>query len=464
MTATFDPGSFRDPAGRILTCEGRIFRAVSQSKADEAKSVLDTRFFKRRIGTSIVSTWLPSDEVARSVLEGLSPHYALLLEHEKLGVVSYPFEWPFSLLKKAAELHLELHLEALDEGWDLSDSSAYNVQFAGSRPVFIDTLSFKRYSEGSYWGGYKQFCEQFLSPLLLTAYCDIPYNEWYRGALNGIDVRALATVLPMSARFSLQAQMHIFMHARLLNRVQSHKRQADAEPRKLPLASFKGILRGMLQFVRSLKRKDHNSSYWKEYEFKNSYSADDSERKRAAVSRFVSDSGAKFVLDVGCNSGDFSEVCLASGARSAVGFDFDQGALEAAVSRADEKSLPLLPLYQDLTNASSPQGWAHEERKSIEERVKPDAVVALAVLHHLIVGKNIPMESAIKWVVGLAPTGLIEFVPKQDPMLQGMLAHREDIFPNYTEDCFRTILSSQATVITEAQSSTSGRRLFVYKR
>jgi ribosomal protein L11 methylase PrmA len=460
----FDPGSFRDPAGRVVRQGDRIFRVVSPEKAEETRAVLEAPFFKRRAGSSIVPTWVASDRDRTSVTSGIQGDFPLVLEHERIEVISYPFEWPFSLLKRAAELHLEIHLEALDSGFDLSDSSAYNVQFVGTRPLFIDVLSFRRYKEGSYWSGYKQFCEEFLAPLLLTAYRGVPFNDWYRGTLSGLDLVSLSKLLPARARFSLQAQMHVFMHARLMRRIKSHDGGAAVKQGQLPLASLKGILRGLLNFIRSLKPKGLESTYWKNYEFNNSYLPEDSERKRAAVRAFVESGKPKLLVDVGCNSGDFSELSIAAGARSAVGVDFDQGALEAAVSRADEHRLPLLPIYQDLTNPSASQGWAASERGGFVERVQPDAVVALAVLHHLVIGKNIPFSAAIKWMVDLAPKGLLEFVPKSDPMVQGMLVHRGDIFPHYTEDNFREALARVARITSEVQSSASGRRFFIYER
>jgi ribosomal protein L11 methylase PrmA len=405
-----------------------------------------------------------SDCDRTSVISGIEGNFPVVLEHERIEVISYPFEWPFSLLKRAAELHLEIHLEALGEGFDLSDSSAYNVQFIGTRPLFIDVLSFRRYKEGSYWSGYKQFCEEFLAPLLLTAYRGVPFNDWYRGALSGLDLVSLASLLPLRARFSLQTQMHVFMHARLMRRIKSHEGGTAGNQRPLPLASLKGILRGMLNFVRSLQPRGLEKTYWKDYEFNNSYLPEDSERKRTAVTEFVASAKPKLLLDVGCNSGDFSELSLAAGAGSVVGVDFDQGALEAAVSRADEHGLPLLPIYQDLTNPSASQGWAASERSGFVERVRPDALVALAVLHHLIIGKNIPLAAAIKWMVDLAPRGLLEFVPKSDSMVQGMLAHRGDIFPDYTEDNFRKALARVARITSEVKSPTSVRSIFIYER
>ena len=461
---TFDPGSFRDPAGRVVRHCDRIFRVVAPGKAEETRAFLEAPFFKRRLGSSIVPTWVASGNDAASVTAGIEGDFPLVLEHERIEVISYPFEWPFSLLKRAAELHLEIHLEALDEGFDLSDSSPYNVQFVGTRPLFIDVLSFRRYKEGAYWSGYKQFCEQFLAPLLLTSYRDVPFNDWYRGSLSGLDLVSLADLLPARARLSLQAQMHVFMHARLIRRIKSHDGGAAGKQAHLRLASLKGILSGMLNFVRSLQPKGLGNTYWKDYEFNNSYLPEDSERKRAAVGAFVESGKPKLLLDVGCNSGDFSELSISAGAGSVVGVDFDQGALEAAVSRADEHRLPLLPIYQDLTNPSSSQGWAACERGGFVDRVQPDAVVALAVLHHLVIGKNIPFAGAIEWMVQRAPKGLLEFVPKSDPMLQGMLAHRGDVFPDYTEDSFRAMLARVARITSEVQSSASGRRIFTYER
>ncbi|GAB4371269.1 MAG: nodulation protein NoeA [Kiloniellaceae bacterium] len=460
----FDPGSFRDPAGRVVRHGGRIFRVVALEKAEEARAVLEAPFFKRRLGSSIVPTWTAGADDARSVTAGLAGDFPLVLEHEPIEVISYPFEWPFALLQRAAELHLEIHLDALDDGFDLSDSSAYNVQFAGTRPLFIDTLSFRRYRDGAYWSGYKQFCEEFLAPLLLTAYRGIAFNDWYRGSLSGIDLVALSKLLPARARLSLQCQMHVFLHARLMQRIRSHDGGGPSAQKPLPLASLKGILRGMLKFVRALKPMGLEGTYWKDYEFKNSYSPEDAERKRAAVQAFVAEAQPKLLLDVGCNSGDFSELALASGAGAAVGVDFDQGALEAAVSRADERKLALLPLYQDLTNPSAALGWAASERSGFVERVRPDAVVALAVLHHLIIGKNIPFAGAIEWMVARAPRGLLEFVPKSDPMVQGMLAHRAEMFPDYGEEAFRAALRRVARITAEVQSSASGRRIFIYER
>lgn len=463
---TFDPGSFRDPAGRVIIDNGRIFRSVAAHKADDAKRLLSSSFYRTRAGEAIVGTdW--ADALPDNRKFGSSAGGELLLEHERIEPITYPFEWPFSLLKKAAEFHLEIHCQALEEGFDLSDSSAYNVQFRGCRPVFLDVLSFKGYQPQGYWHGYKQFCEQFLGPLLITAKTGVPYNDWYKGSLNGLDIRHVARLLPLRVKLSPFVYLHVILHARMMDRIQSHNAGAEAARKSakgLTAARLKGLLESMRGLVRGLKPKGLQNTYWKDYEFHNSYSPDDMAQKRRIVQEFVARVRPQTVLDIGCNSGDFSELCLSSGANRAISVDFDLGALEAAVSRAQEKQLNLLPLYLDLMNPSPSHGWAGTERQSFETRVRADALIALALLHHLIIGKNVPMADAVSWIIERAPTGLIEFVPRGDPMVEGMLRHREDIFPNYTIQDFRTILSSKARIVAEEPSSQSGRTIFCYER
>src|SRR3546814_1056173 len=96
------------------------------------------------------SLLIASQEVDKAVLGAQGAGATYVIEHPKIAFVSYPYEWSFSLLKAAALLHLDLHLAALEHGMTLSDASAYNVQFLGPRPLFVDLLSLRRYREGEF--------------------------------------------------------------------------------------------------------------------------------------------------------------------------------------------------------------------------------------------------------------------------------------------------------------------------
>jgi hypothetical protein len=138
--------------------------------------------------------------VATEDLGEAPPPWAVLLRHERIPFVSYPYEWPFSLLKRAALLQLDLLTEAIGAGLILKDASPYNVQWNGASPVFIDVGSFERLREGEAWAGYRQFCQLQLYPLMLQAFRNVPYQPWLRGAIDGITPAEMRALLRLRDR------------------------------------------------------------------------------------------------------------------------------------------------------------------------------------------------------------------------------------------------------------------------
>jgi len=189
MTIVRDHGSFRDPSGYVAHYGDRIFRILREDAFSSFEWLKSSGFLAELVGKK----WLVATEVASDpAVQDISRH---VLEHEAISFISYPYEWPFELLKRAALFHLDLHLLALESNFTLIDASAYNVQFIGTRPIFIDPLSLVCYREGEFWLGQRQFCDQFLNPLLLTSLVKIPFNAWYRGSLEGIASEDLARAL-----------------------------------------------------------------------------------------------------------------------------------------------------------------------------------------------------------------------------------------------------------------------------
>jgi len=208
-------GSFRDPEGHVFVASGRVFRGVARRAANRLRGFIRSSFFKDRAGTSIVETWevAPSEVLEAGVREADVGAWAMWAEHKTVPLVTYPYEWSFECLKQAACLTLDLLADALRHGYTLKDASAFNVQFIDSRPIFIDVLSFAEYDEGAPFLGYKQFCEQFLAPLCLTAFAGIDFNQWFRGRLDGFDLIEASRALPLSTRFRPNVLMHIHSQA-----------------------------------------------------------------------------------------------------------------------------------------------------------------------------------------------------------------------------------------------------------
>ena len=358
---------------------------------------------------------LPEEKVDSRVLGDAAQGAAYVLEHPKLHYTSYPYEWSFPLLKAAALLQLKIHLRALTGEVTLSDATAYNIQFQGTEPIFIDHLSFRPYRSGEYWMGHRQFCEQFLNPLLLRSVLGIPHNAWYRGGQEGIGVSELNRLIPLRKKISWNTFSHVVLQARLQeSSIQKGIDKKYFNQRELPLIAYRQMLISLQTWIQKLEPADTGKTIWGDYVRSHSYSDHEVNQKKQFVHDFVQGRKIGTIWDIGCNTGDYSKVAIEAGAARAIGFDFDQKVLELAYARSRSEKLPFLPLYLDAANPSPDQGWAQSERKGFSSREAPDAIIALALIHHLAIGRNIPLDQVVEWCVGLAPAGVIEFVPRND--------------------------------------------------
>jgi ribosomal protein L11 methylase PrmA len=408
-----------------------------------------------------------SREIERAQWGAGFDHAAYVVEHPRVEFVSYPYEWPFRALKAAALHHLDLQLFLLGQNAVLSDSTAYNVQFIGAKPVFIDLLSVRPYQQGEFWIGHRQFCEQFLNPLLLQSKLGIAFNTWYRGNLEGIPTADLAKALPLRSRFSWNMISQVILQAKLQAKATDAPAQALQEAKKsrtLSRAAYEGMLRQLRNWIARLELADTGKTVWGDYAKDNTYTSSEAQQKRKFVAEFAAKTRPKVMIDIGCNTGDYSVAALEGGASYVVGFDFDHKALDLAFSRSETEKLSFLPLWLDASNPSPDQGWMQAERAGFGQRAQVDGIVALAFEHHLAIAKNVPLPQVVDWLVDRAPVGVIEFVPKDDPTVKTMLALREDIFDDYSLETFSNRLSQRARIIDQQTVSGSGRTLFFFDR
>ena len=459
------PGSFRDPRGHVFEREDRIFRTITPLAIEDYEFAKDSKLLRRWIEQG---RFVTSDELDPANLAN-APEGVRIVEHERLPLITYPYEWSFGMLQSAALLHLDLQREALDDGISFSDATAYNIQFKGIRPVFIDLLSLRRYREGEFWLGYSQFCEQFLNPLLLRSTLGITHNAWFRGALEGIPSADLARILPIRSKLSLKVLAHVLGPAKmqaaaLARRDKIKATESRLSSRGLSRYGYIGILEQLRNWIAKLRPLDIGKSTWGDYQDTHTYDDDETRAKRAFVAEFIEKTQPRHVGDFGCNTGAFSELACQAGAELVVGFEYDPIALERAYQRAVTNDLNFMPLFLDAANPSPAQGWRQTERQGLAERVQFDAIMALAFEHHLAIGRNIPLVEVVGWLVAFAPRGIIEFVHKSDSTIQQMLARREDIFPDYSRSEFEQALCKVARIEQAREITKEGRTLFWYER
>lgn len=454
-------GSYRDPAGGVHRLGGRILRTVSPEHDAEFAAALRTGMLDRLADSGRIVAFEPVELPPEALgLAGASR----VLEHPRLPFISHPYEWSFEALRAAGLHHLDVHLEAMEGGLTLSDASAYNIQFLGTNPVFIDLLSFRPYRDGEIWAGYRQFCEQFLNPLLLCAGTGLMPNAWYRGALEGIRTSDLRRLLPWRMKLSRRVLLHVVAHSALEGAApDSPKAASAAHAATLPRENFLHMLRDLRTWLAKLAPKA-SRSLWRDYVSTCSYSGAEQDAKRAEVAAFAASVKPRMLWDIGCNTGEYSLLALKSGAERAIGWDGDATAIDIGFRAADAAGAQFTPLVGDLANPSPSQGWDQAERAGLRERSTADAVMALAVIHHLLFSANVPLAQSIRWITGLAPRGLIEFVPPDDVQVRSMVARRRGVHHPYDREHFLAALGAAARIERSTVLGPSGRELFWYDR
>jgi ribosomal protein L11 methylase PrmA len=463
-----DPASFRDPSGYVFTDGTRVLRGLAPAAAAEYAAAQDSGLLREAVERQllIAGTPLPADAVPGALCGARGETLALAVEHPRLPLVSYPYEWTFGQLRDAALAHLDLQLLALGHGFELSDGSAYNLQFAGGGPLHIDVLSLRRWRAGRPWEGYHQFCRQFLFPLLVQAEGGLPFQRLYRGSLEGIGVDEVLALVPAWRRWSgLNLLLHVQLQAGAVRRAAA--KRLDAAPVRVPTipqGRYRALLQQLRDWIAALQPARGRRSYWSDYAAVNSYSSPQQQRKAEFVQGALRAWGSRSVLDVGGNAGTYCEAALDAGAMQAVCLDGDIDALELAYGKRKAGRAGLMPLVGDWCDPSPAQGWAGRERRALRDRLRADTVLALALVHHVVIGRNVPLAAFVDELFVHGERLVVEFVPKSDPMVQGLLRGRDDVFADYDEPRFLALLAQRAEITGTLRLEEGGRMLVACTR
>ncbi|MDA8020977.1 MAG: class I SAM-dependent methyltransferase [Thermoanaerobaculia bacterium] len=481
VPSSLDPGSFRDREGRVFerdaTGAGPIYRALSQTALDGWR-LLEKKKLWRNLQTE--GKVIATHEVAEAELAGLvesvpgapAGGWTGALEHERVPFLSYPYEWSFSMLKDAALLQLELVRRSLKAGFQLKDATAYNVQWQGCRPVFIDIASFEPRLQGDPWAGYGQFCQLFLYPLLIDAYRGLPFQTWLRGCLDGIEpAQAAAALGGWRDRLRPGVLKDVWLLAKFQQRTQDSDERVRDDMRK---AGFKkemilGNVRRLEKVVGGLAPR-RSGSEWSDYAEDNSYDETNRTKKEEFVETAARSAAeraegrrARLTWDLGANTGHYSRL-VAPYVDLVVSMDGDAQAVDRLFARTKADGPEnLLPLVMNLVDPSPALGWRHKERKALAERPRPDLVLALALVHHLSIRGHVPLPELVNWLAGLVKPGgtlVVEFVGKADPMVQRLLRNQADIYDDYDEDVFEEELRRHFEIERSEELIPGRRRIY----
>jgi ribosomal protein L11 methylase PrmA len=447
--------SFRDPCGYVLRHEDTLYREILAKGSADYQTLINSGIYSALIERGLL---VPHIEVEPPF--DVSPDHFKTLKPQEISFISYPYEWCFYQLKDAALLTLQIMMLALEHGMILKDASAYNVQFSHGKPLFIDTLSFAKYEEGTIWPAYRQFCQHFLAPLALMSKCDVRLSGLLSNNVDGISLDLASTLLPVKTWFHFSLLLHIHLHARSQRKYAARTDVGVIKKKNMSKKSLLGLLDSLSTTVKKLTWKPHGTE-WGDYYHDTNYSDSALSEKQDVVRQFIKKCHGDTIWDLGANTGMFSLIA-AETYTNVISFDIDPGAVEKNYLNTKDKGIKnVLPLLQDLNNPSTDIGWGLEERNSLIKRGPADICLVLALIHHLAISNNVPLPEIARFLQNIAKMAIVEFVPKEDSQVKRLLATREDIFPDYNQKCFEDAFSQYFKIVDWKQLNESERIIYL---
>jgi ribosomal protein L11 methylase PrmA len=448
--------SFRDPSGFLFFENNVLYRQINKSYEKDFHELMTSGLYDELVSNHFMVSHKDAPEISLKSSNGYK-----IIQPEKIDFVSYPYEWSFSQFKDAALLTLEIQKIALKYGMVLKDASAYNIQFKNNSPIFVDTLSFEKYLEGQPWTAYGQFCRHFVSPIALMTQKDIRLQQLLRIYIDGIPLDLTSKLLPMKTFTMFSLISHIHAHSKA-----EKKYSADIKAPKqifMKRRSFEGLIVSLYSGIKKSRLK-LNETEWGDYYNDTNYSDNSFDEKKKLVKKFIELTHPKTVWDLGANTGVFSKIASEI-ALNVISFDIDPLAIEKNYLFLKQNNIEnVLPLLMDLANPSGGIGWGNNERKSLIERKPADLVLSLALIHHLVISNNVPLDKLSEFFHKLTKNLIIEFIPKEDSQISRLLTTRKDIFYDYDKTHFETEFSKKFKILDAVSIPETLRTLYLMEK
>jgi hypothetical protein len=359
-------------------------------------------------------------------------------------------------------LTIKVQAKSLEYGMSLKDASVYNIQFRNSQPVFVDSLSFEKYQPGSPWVAYRQFCQHFLAPLLLMSYCDVRLGQLLRVFIDGIPLDLTSRLLPKHTYLRFLALWHIHLHAKMQQFFSNTKLRKHRREKRFGLTAMSGLLDEIRSGITALRWNIKQGSWFDYYSTSLIYSDEGFSLKQRLVSEFLDILQPKILWDLGANTGLFSRIAADKGIYT-VSWDMDPGAVEMNYRECSQEkpNSRILPLIIDLTNPSSGIGWEHRERMSFMERGPAEAVLALALVHHLALANNLPLARLAHFFDKICRSLIIEFISAEDPQALSLVGRRTGPLRGYDQHSFEESFKKYFRIVISQKIPGSERTLYL---
>lgn len=431
------PMSVADDVGYIIERDSKIFRVISHEKRHQVVKLMESGLIQE-LSEKIL---IPETKISDSV----GPDNSLMIEHERIVPLVYPFEWSPEMLKDAAMTVLKVNKICNEYGYELKDAHPFNVVFRFKNPVFVDIGSIiPKKHESSSWLAYDEFLNSYFYPLRL-------YRAGFRRLYK-------ALFLPGGTAFGNETMILSMYWLRILGyrparfflqflSVVRRRHSISLANRKFRGLVFVKSLLFVLKKIptngprqqKKLGKKIERLSFsvktqWENYHKNSGFLKSDGtihlNSRLNWVLKTIESLNPSTVIDLAGNQGVLARTLGRNETISSVlCVDYDENAVDQ-LFRSLKKDGRVIPANFDIMDEAW-QKIGHNERRS---RLCSDMAVALAVTHHLTLAQGYSFESIMQMLAGYTKKHVVvEFMPKG--LWNGTSAPKT---PNwYTEQNFR---------------------------
>jgi len=455
-TNNIHEASFRDPSGFMFHDGDTLRRVIKPIYFPQYKKLSESGIFK-----TLIKNGLLISHQETSVSEE-----KIVITPEKIPFITNPYEWGFEQYKQAALLTLKIQKYALSKGFILKDASAYNVTFHKGKPIFIDTLSFDFYEEGTPWRAYKQFITHFLGPLVLAKYHGNEVFNMMQSFIDGIPVKMIASMLPRRSKLSSVLYPNIHLLAKMESK-HNDDYKGETKISKLSKKAQNNIISSLYNYIQKLSLKEE--SEWGEYYSKTNYNKDAFETKKNLIREWVTPLNPEKLIDIGGNDGTFART-VQDIVQHVIVTDIDSNAVDynfKQVLRNKEENM--LPFVCDVLQPAPGIGFNNTERSSLIKRLQeyaPDVTMALALIHHITLSGNVPFEKSAEFFAKFSNNLIIEFPTRADSWVESLLIRKREFinhFEFYNKTNFENGYSTYFDLVKKEKVAGTKRILYLFK-
>lgn len=416
----FSPFSIIDDFGRVFYWRGRVFRAIRQNCVVQATELFTSGLIPRLVAEGLFVDSIITDYEING--------YGMVVEHQLASVVTFPYEWSFSMLKAAGEGALRLNNIAATYGYQTKDIHPYNVLFFGLNPKFIDLGSFIPISGRflTHLYSYQEFLKCYVFPLKIWTLGDSYSARRY--------IQRWKLMMPVTTYVSYRLAGNVGVLRRLISKIWCAGYKLQYLPHSINLPQSRAMSSKYSWLYRIVARMEFpfliskiknlsislakynlpkQETMWGNYHDQ-LYLFDRkiqlSERLKKVV-EIVFELSPTTVTDVAGNQGVLSQViseleCV----ERVVCVDYDDDAIDKGYVRSSKLSPTPSKLHYAVVNPFYSESNKFESEPS--KRFKSELVMALALTHHLVLTQGYSLSYIFSVISSFSEKYvLIEFMP-----------------------------------------------------